>query len=114
MFSKYFYDGDFIILLFYFDNLLIVGQDTSKIDNLKKELSNSFTMKKLGPTKQILGVKISHDRNIRKLWLSQESTLKRCFKDLIWIRQSQSTLHLVLTSSYVLSKVLQVEKRNRK
>lgn len=44
----------------------------------------------------------------------KKSILKRCFKDSTWVRQSQSALHFVLTSSYVLSKVLQVKKRNKK
>ena len=39
--------------------MLIVGRDTGKIDKLKKELSKSFQMKELGPTSQILGIKIS-------------------------------------------------------
>ncbi|TXG60249.1 hypothetical protein EZV62_014822 [Acer yangbiense] len=33
------------------DDMLIVGRDTSKIEKLKKDLNNSFTMKDLGPTK---------------------------------------------------------------
>ena len=45
----------------------IVGQDTSKIDSLKKELSKSFVMKDLGLTKQILGMKIFSDRKFVKL-----------------------------------------------
>ena len=47
--------------------MLIVGQDASKIDNLKKEISKSFVMKDLGSAKQILGMKISYDRKSRKL-----------------------------------------------
>ena len=37
---------------------MIVGQDTNKIEKLKKELNKSFAMKDLGPAKQILGMKI--------------------------------------------------------
>lgn len=44
---KKFGDNDFIILLFYVDDMLIDDQDVSKIDNLKKELSKSFIMKDL-------------------------------------------------------------------
>lgn len=70
MLSKYFHGGDFIILLFYIYDIMIVRQDTSKIDKLKKKLSNYFAMKKLGSAKQILDMKISCDRKARKLWLS--------------------------------------------
>jgi hypothetical protein len=34
-------------------------------------------MKDLGPAKQILGMKISHDRKKGKLWLSQESYIEK-------------------------------------
>ena len=73
VFTRKFYDDDFIILLLYVDDMLINGHDSSKIDRLKKELSKSFAMKDLGLTKQILCMKIPHDRKNRNLWLSQES-----------------------------------------
>ena len=41
------------------------------------ELSKSFSMKDLGSTKQILGMKISRDRKNKKLWLSQESYIEK-------------------------------------
>ncbi|PKI36655.1 hypothetical protein CRG98_042960 [Punica granatum] len=40
VFVKQFSDGDFIILLLYVDDMLLVGHDMSKIAELKKELSN--------------------------------------------------------------------------
>ncbi|CAI9764668.1 unnamed protein product [Fraxinus pennsylvanica] len=61
-------DDDFIILLLYVDDMLIVGRNSSKIDNLKKQLSKSFAMKDLGPTKQILGIRICRDRKGREHW----------------------------------------------
>ena len=70
VFTKKFYDDDFIILLLYVDDMLIIGHDSSKIDRLKKELSKSFAMKDLGSVKQILSMKISRDRKNMKLWLS--------------------------------------------
>ena len=77
VFVKKFSHNDFIILLLYVDGMLIVGQDASKIDNLKKQLSKSFVMKDLGLAKQIPGMKISRDRKSRKLQLSQEAYVKR-------------------------------------
>ena len=35
-------DDDFIILLLYVDDMLIVGHDASKIDKLKRALNKSF------------------------------------------------------------------------
>jgi hypothetical protein len=77
VFVKKFSDGEFIILLLYMDDMLIVGHDTSKIDRLKEELSKSFAMKDLGPTIQLLSMKISRDRKNRRLWLSQESYIEK-------------------------------------
>ncbi|CAJ2658330.1 unnamed protein product [Trifolium pratense] len=77
VFVKKFSDGDFIILLLYVDDMLIVGHDTKKIKSLKKELSMSFAMKDLGPAKQILGMRISRDRKNGKLWLSQHNYIEK-------------------------------------
>jgi hypothetical protein len=77
VFVNKFSDGEFIILLLYVNDMLIVGRDTSKIDRLKEELSKSFAMKDLGPARQILGMKISRDRKNGRLWLSQESYIEK-------------------------------------
>ena len=69
---KKFDGGDFLILLLYVDNMLIVGQDPKKIRILKKVLSKSFAMKDMGPAKQILGMHIVRDQTKKLLWLSQE------------------------------------------
>ena len=53
-FFRKFSDDDFIILLLYVDDMLLIGHDYSNIDKLKRELSKSFSMKDLGSTKQIL------------------------------------------------------------
>nr|KYP45753.1 Retrovirus-related Pol polyprotein from transposon TNT 1-94 [Cajanus cajan] len=42
---------DFIILLLYVDDMLIVGKDVSRIDRLKKQLGESFAMKDMGAAK---------------------------------------------------------------
>ena len=61
-----------MILLLYVDDMLIVGQGTRKIKSLKKARGKTFSMKDLGPAKQILGVHIVRDRTKKVLWLSQE------------------------------------------
>ena len=53
-----FQDGNFVALLLYVDDMLIVGQDARKVNQLKKDLSKSFDMKDLGPTQQILRMQI--------------------------------------------------------
>ncbi|RDX83005.1 hypothetical protein CR513_36131, partial [Mucuna pruriens] len=54
VFVRKFSDDDFIILLLYVDDMLIVGKSISRIDRLKKQLSESFAMKDMGVAKQIL------------------------------------------------------------
>ena len=48
VYFRKFDDGNFIILLLYVDDMLIVGQDAMMIAKLKDELSKSFDMKDLG------------------------------------------------------------------
>ena len=48
MFMKKFFNENFIILLLYMDDMLIVGYDVNKINTLKRDLSKSFVMKDLG------------------------------------------------------------------
>ena len=56
------FGNSYIILLLYVDDMLIVGSDIEEINNLKKQLSKQFTMKDLGATKQILGMRIIRDK----------------------------------------------------
>jgi len=65
VFVQKFPDGDFIILLLYVD------------DMLKKQLSQSFAMKDLGPAKLILGVRIHRYRKDKKLFISQEQYIEK-------------------------------------
>jgi Reverse transcriptase (RNA-dependent DNA polymerase) len=51
VFLKIYSSGDFIILLFYVDDMLIVGSDLKKIKALKERLESEFAMKDLGATR---------------------------------------------------------------
>ena len=72
MFVKRYDEGDFLIILLSVDDMLVVRQDTKKIVSLTKDLGKLFSMKDLGPAKQILGMHIVRDRTKKLLWLSQE------------------------------------------
>ena len=50
VFVKKFEGGDFLILL-YVDDMLIVGRDQSKIRMLKKALNRTFAMQDFGPAR---------------------------------------------------------------
>ena len=58
VFVQKFSDDDFVILLLYVDDILIVCRNVSRIDKLKKQLSKSFSMKDLGSVKKILSIRI--------------------------------------------------------
>jgi len=66
------YDGSFIYLLLYVDDMLIAARDKSLVNMLKAQLSSEFDMKDLGPAKKILGMDINRDRQVGKLFLSQK------------------------------------------
>ncbi|GJV14657.1 putative RNA-directed DNA polymerase [Tanacetum coccineum] len=70
-------DDDFIILLLYVDDMLIVGKNIGRIAQLKQDLCKSFAMKDLGPAKQILGIRIFRDRGAKKLHISQEQYIEK-------------------------------------
>lgn len=52
------YFDDYVYLLLYVDDILIIGEDELKINELKNKLSNEFEMKDLGNAKRILGIDI--------------------------------------------------------
>ncbi|GJW67627.1 putative RNA-directed DNA polymerase [Tanacetum coccineum] len=58
-------DDDFIFLLLYVDDILTVGKKFGRIAQLKRDLSKSFSMKDLGPAKQIIGIRIFRDRGAK-------------------------------------------------
>ncbi|KAL9261014.1 Retrovirus-related Pol polyprotein from transposon TNT 1-94-like protein [Drosera capensis] len=77
VFVQRFSKDDFIILLTYVEDMLIVGNNTSRINRLKKQLSESFAMKGMGPAKKILGIRIDRDRDAKKLWISQGKYIEK-------------------------------------
>lgn len=72
---KDFFGGDFITLLFYVDDILIVCYNASRIAMLKD----------LGPTKQVLGIRLTHDREAKSYGYHKRGALRKYFKVLIWI-----------------------------
>ena len=77
VFVQKFSDDDFVILLLYVDDILIVGRNVSRIDSLKKQLRKFFAMKDLGLVKRILGIRIERDRASKKLYMSQEQYIEK-------------------------------------
>uniref|UniRef100_A0A3Q7FH72 Reverse transcriptase Ty1/copia-type domain-containing protein n=1 Tax=Solanum lycopersicum TaxID=4081 RepID=A0A3Q7FH72_SOLLC len=57
--------------------MLIVSKNSFKIDELKKDLCKSFSMKDLGHAKQLLGLRITRLRDKRKINLSHKKYIER-------------------------------------
>ncbi|KAE8701279.1 putative serine-threonine protein kinase, plant-type [Hibiscus syriacus] len=70
-------DNDFVILLLYAYDMLVVGPNKDHIDELKAQLAREFEMKDLGSANKILGMQIHRDRSNRKIWLSQRNYFKK-------------------------------------
>ena len=70
-------DGSFIFLLLYVDDMLITSKNWHDVIELKFLLGKEFDMKDLGAAKKILRMEIYRDRSSRKLWLSQQSYIKK-------------------------------------
>ena len=70
-----------MILILYVDDLLLLGEDLSKINDVKHQLGKLYQMKDLGPASSYFGIQITRDQNTRAIWIDQqvymENTLKR-------------------------------------
>ncbi|GJY26434.1 putative RNA-directed DNA polymerase [Tanacetum coccineum] len=117
VFFQRFGDDDFIILLLYVDDMLIVGKNIGRIAQLKQDLSKSFAMKDLGPAKQILGIRIFRDRGAKKLHISQEQyiekVLRRFNMDKAKVVSSPLTPNFKLTDKDCPSSKKNIEKMDR-
>ena len=58
---KELFDGSFIYLLLYIDDMLIACKNMFEINMLKTQLQEEFEMKYLGAMKKILGMEIHRD-----------------------------------------------------
>ena len=50
-----------VILILYVDDLLLLGEDLSKIQDIKHQLGKLYQMKDLGPASSYLGIRITRD-----------------------------------------------------
>ena len=69
-----------VFLVLYVDDILLNGNDVSILQSVKIWLSKNFSMKDLGETTYILGIKIYRDRSKRFLGLSQSTYIKKMLK----------------------------------
>jgi hypothetical protein len=69
-------NGIFIILVLYFDDMLLERKIITKINRLKAHMARTFDMKYLGSTRNIFIMEIFRDMKNGKLWLSQQKYVK--------------------------------------
>ncbi|KAL0455965.1 UNVERIFIED_CONTAM: hypothetical protein Slati_0935700 [Sesamum latifolium] len=67
-------------LVLYVDDILLIGNDVKMMDNIKAWLSTQFSMKDMGETSYILGIKIYRDRSRRMLGLTQSSYIEKVLR----------------------------------
>ena len=66
-----------IILILYVNDLLLMGNDLSMINKIKKKLGEAYHMKDLGATQSYLGIWITRDRAHQCIWIDQEAYIDR-------------------------------------
>ena len=69
-----------MILILYVDDLLLLGQDLSKIEDIKCQLGKLFQMKDLRPASSYLGIRITRDRKSRAIWINQQAYIENALK----------------------------------
>ena len=67
-------------LILYVDDILLIGNDTGFLYSIKGYLNKNFSMKDLGESTYILGIKIHRDRPRRLIGLSQSTSLDKILK----------------------------------
>ena len=66
-----------VFLVLYVDDILLIRTDVSVLQSIKIWLSKNFSMKDLGETTYILGIKIYRDRSKRLFGLSQSTYIDK-------------------------------------
>ena len=63
-------------LILYVDDPLLLGEDLSKINDVKRQLGKLYQMKDLGPASFYLGIQITRDWNTRAIWIDQQAYIE--------------------------------------
>jgi hypothetical protein len=61
------------MLLLYLDDMLVVGPNNDRVQELKEQFAMEFDVKDLGPTKKILGIQIHKTRKIGRFVLHKRT-----------------------------------------
>ena len=69
-----------MILILYVNNLLLLGEDLSKIEDIKCQLGKLYQMKDLRPASSYLGIWITRDQNTQAIWIDQQVYIENALK----------------------------------
>ena len=69
MLYKHSEGGKLAILIVYVDDIIITGNDTTELENVRKRLAKEFEIKELGQLKYFLGMEVA--RNSKGIALTQ-------------------------------------------
>ena len=69
-----------MILILYVDNLLLLGEDLSKIKDIKCQLGKLYQIKDLGPTSSCLEIRITRDHSRQTIWVDQQVYIENALK----------------------------------
>lgn len=75
-------EGKFIFLILYVDDILIAGNDSKKLEEIKRELKTIFKMTELGEPSSFLRVNIKRNRETGETILSQENYIEQILEKL--------------------------------
>ena len=63
--------GEVFILAIYVDDIIIAGENTGNIDDVKKRISEKFDVKDMGKLHHFLGVKVIQNTQTGHIWIGQ-------------------------------------------
>lgn len=73
-------NNNYVFLLLYVDDMLLIGPNLKLLNSIKTTLSNEFDMKDLGNAKRILGMEIKRDRSNSLLLVHQAPYIIKILK----------------------------------
>ena len=69
-----------IFMILYVDDILLIGPNTSNIDQIKAKLSEKYKMKDLGPVRKFLNMDIGRIESRKLLWINQEDYIEKILR----------------------------------
>ena len=102
LYFQYKNKDDYVFLLLYVDDMLLIGPNLKKINSIKSTLGGEFDIKDLGMAKRILGMEIVRDRLNSMLFLHQTSYMLKILKR--FSMHESKSVSLPLGAHFILSR----------